>query len=156
MTALSAPMPPRDQALKRAVAQLVAAAGGCEAAALLCRLGKSQLAAAGSINEPDRWLPVDVLRELVAITHGHADQLAVLRHLAAEAGQVLVPVCAAPINPLDAIAGLSREAADVVAVLALHAAGGAGCAADIVREADELMVKVAGIRAAAAEMVKGA
>lgn len=156
MTALSAPLPPRDQALKRATAQLVHAAGGCEQAAALCRVGKSQLAAAGSITESDRYLPVDVVRDLMGVTHGHADQTAVLRLLAADVGLVLVPVVAAAINPLAAIGALSKESSELIGALAGHAAGGVCFAADIVREADELMIKVAGIRAAAAAIAKGA
>jgi hypothetical protein len=148
----SGPMPPRDQALKRATQQLVQAAGGCEVAAGLCRLGKSQLAAAGSINEPDRWLPVDVLRDLVAVTQGHGGALALLRFLAAEAGHVLVPANGqAAIDPVAAIQDFSREAAELVGVLALHAAGGAD-PRRMIREADDVMAKVAGIRAAAEQL----
>jgi hypothetical protein len=155
MTALSAPMSPRDQALKRATHALVAAAGGCEQAPGFCRVGKSQLAAAGSITEPDRWLTVDVLRDLQAVTHGHADQTAVLRLLAADAGCVLVPLAAVPIDPLTSIGALSKEASELVSVLAQHAAGGECFAADIVREADDLVRLAAGVRAAAAAIAKG-
>lgn len=154
VTAITAPLPPADQALKRATRALVQAAGGIDQAAALSRLGRSQLAAAGSITEPDRWLPVDVLRDLMAVTHGHADQLAVLRLLAADAGCVLVPVIAPAIDPLASIAVLAKESADLVGALAVHAAGSSS-AADIVREADELMIKVAGIRAAAAAILVG-
>jgi hypothetical protein len=158
MTALLAPMPPADQALKRAAAQLVSAAGGCDAAASLCRVGKSQLAAFGSINEPDRFMPVDVLRDLAAVTHGHAGQLALLGLLAADAGCVLVPVAAAAPRGLDALAAIacfSKEAAELVAALASHAAGGASPGL-IVAEADDVMRKLAAIRAAARELERGA
>lgn len=152
----SGPMCPRDQALKRATRALVDAAGGCENAAPLCRVGKSQLAAAGCINEPDRWLPVDVVRDLMAVTRGHAGAAQLLAHLAAEAGFALVPIAgkrgaAAGIEPLAAIQDLSRETAELVGVLAQHAAGGAD-ARRIIKESDDVMAKVAGIRAAAQQM----
>lgn len=158
MTALLAPMPPADQALKRAAAQLVTAAGGCDAAAGFCRVGKSQLAAFGSITEPDRFMPVDVLRDLVAVTHGHAGQLALLGLLAADAGCVLVPVQADAARGLDALAAIaeiSKEVAELVAALAGHVAGGAAPGA-IVAEADDVMRKVAALRAAARDLERGA
>ncbi|OYZ15620.1 MAG: hypothetical protein B7Y35_06010 [Sphingomonadales bacterium 28-64-96] len=147
-------MCPRDQALKRATRLLVDAAGGCENAAALCRVGKSQLAAAGCINEPDRWLPVDALRDLMGVTRGHAGAAQLLAHLAAEAGFVLVPVSGAAgggIDALAAIADLSRETAQLVGVLAEHAAGGAD-PRRVIAEADDVMAKVAGIRAAAEQL----
>ncbi|MBU6167087.1 MAG: hypothetical protein KGQ52_13315 [Alphaproteobacteria bacterium] len=158
MTALLAPMPPADQALKRAAAQLVHAAGGCDAAAGLCRVGKSQLAAFGSITEPDRFMPVDVLRDLAAVTRGHAGQLALLGLLAANAGCVLVPVTvdgAADLDPLDAISVLSKETAELVAALAGHAQR-KGSVRSIVAEADDLVRKAASIRAWAMELERGA
>jgi hypothetical protein len=148
MSLLAAPLPPRAQALKRASRALVDAAGGCEAAADLCRLGKSQLAAAGSVTEPDRWLPLDVVAQLMAVTHGHAGQMAVVQHLAAAAGHALVPVAGAALDPLAAIGRLSKEAADVVAQLVAHQTGTAA-PGQIIKECDELLAAVAGIRAAA-------
>ena len=148
----SGPMCPRDQVLKRATRALVDAAGGCEGAAALCRVGKSQLAAAGCANEHDRWLPVDVMRDLMGVTRGHAGAAQLLAHLAAEAGFVLVPVSGAGgIDPLAAIHDLSRETAELVGVLAQQAAGGAD-PRRIISESDDVMAKVAGIRAAAEQM----
>lgn len=152
MTALLQPMPARDQALKRATRDLVAAVGGCELAAGLCRVGKSQLAAAGSINEPDRFMPVDVLRDLVAVSHGQPGQLALLAFLAAEAGCVLVPVKAGPaLDPLQAIAALSKENAELVAAMATPGAS----PRRIMAEAEDVMANAAAIRAAAAELERG-
>jgi hypothetical protein len=155
---MSGPMNPRDQALKRATRAQVAAAGGCEGAAPLCRLGKSQLAAAGSINEPDRWLPVDVLRDLMGVTAGHADQLAVLQHLAAEVGAVVLPgvdVAAVTLDPAAAIIQISSEANDVVAQLARFVPGRSDPRA-LIKEADELQLAAARLRAAAAQLEREA
>jgi hypothetical protein len=148
-------MKPRDQALKRATRALVDAAGGCEAAAGLCRLGKSQLAAAGSINEPDRWLPVDVLRDLMAVTRGLPGCADLLAHLAAEAGFALVPLGDGPvIDPRAAIAQLATEAADVVSELARFEPGRSDPRL-LIKESDDLLRVAAGVRAAAVELERG-
>jgi hypothetical protein len=151
----SAAMQPRDQALKRATRALVEAADGCEMAARLCRVGKSQLAAAGCINQPDRWLPVDALRDLMAVTRGHAGAVQLLAHLAAEAGFALVPVeQLGGIDPLSAIAELSKESAALLAGLAVMA-GGASNHRRIIVDCDNVMAKTAAIRAAADQLEKG-
>jgi hypothetical protein len=147
-------MTPREQALKRASRDLVAAAGGCEMADALCRVQKSQLSAAGSVTEPGRWLPVDAVRDLEAVTHGTAGHPQVTRFLAAEAGYALVKLRPTPCDPLQAIGQLSREAADVVHQLVLNQAGMAS-ATDTIRECDELLALVAGIRAAAQALERG-
>lgn len=154
-------LPPEKQALKRAIASLNRAVGGIEAGATLCRLGKSQLSDAGNINCPDKWLPADAIADLEGVTIGLPGSPHVTRELARQAGFALVPLpsIAASSDWMQVIAGVSKEAGDVVGKIALHAAGGMTAAeireADLVREFDELVrIALAGRAAALAVLAE--
>lgn len=159
---MSLPISPEQQGLKRACAALVRTAGGLEEAALHCRVGKTQLGDAGSINRPDKWLSVDAVRDLEAVTHGQPAHPAVTRYLARAAGFALVPLPdvdgGAHIGPLQ-LAGLAREANDAVTKLAVAiATDGAVCAAEVlelglVSQLDDLADHVAMLRAACKSLV---
>lgn len=154
---------PERQADKRIAAQLVRAAGGVEAAAGFCRLGKSQLSDVGNVNISDKFMPLDVIDDLEAVTAGTPGWPQVTRALARRRGFELVPMPEASdveIDWLQHIAQLSKEAGDVVSKLAANAAGGITAAeikrAEIVREFDELVrIAVEGRAAALAELARG-
>ena len=80
-----------EQALKKATAALVKAAGGCEAAADYCRVSKSQLADYGSLNGVS-YIPADVAADLEAVTHEYPGHPHVTQVLARRAGYALVPL----------------------------------------------------------------
>ena len=148
------PMAPELQALKRASAALVRAVGGLEAAENFCRLGKSQLSDCCSIHKPDRWLPIDVVRDLEAVTAGTANAPQVSRMLAGIAGHGLIELPGdgdVPADPLALLAEVSREAADVVERLARHGGGGLTAAevraCDLLAETEQLIA--AGVKARA-------
>lgn len=75
-------------ALKTAVRRLVGAVGGLEAAASVCRLNKTALAAAYDPHQAERALPIDVVADLEAV----AAEPIVTAILARLAGYRLVPI----------------------------------------------------------------
>jgi hypothetical protein len=116
-------LPPAAQALKRATAQLVRAAGGQEAAAGFCRVRQQALSDYGNINQPESWIPADVVTDLEGITTGLPGAPHVTRQLAANAGFALVPLppaSGAAIDWMAVIGGVAKEAGDVVSALAMH------------------------------------
>jgi hypothetical protein len=80
---------PDKQALKRETRALIKAAGGLEAAATLCRPGKTQLGNYQSFNADD-YMPIDVVADLEAVTHGTAGWPILTRRLATMAGGAFV------------------------------------------------------------------
>lgn len=140
---------PQQRRAKVATRELTAAAGGVEAAALSCRLGKSQIAASGSVNEVDRFLPLDAIVALEAATEGAAGWPAVTRFLAAESGHALVPLAAPgsgdaqPVDWLQFVGKLVKELGDLVPAIMRDAPAGMTAAdirrSDLLREFDELV-----------------
>jgi hypothetical protein len=106
---------PRDQARKIAFRELIEAVGGFEAAALNCRLGKSQLHRCASTHCPD-FAPIDVVQQLEAITRGRPGWPVVTRLHARDLGMALVALPTDPVTPAalyEALAAAIREANDV-------------------------------------------
>jgi hypothetical protein len=160
---VTAALTPEMQGLKRATAALVKAGGGVEAAALLCRLGKSQLACAGSVNEADRFLPADAILDLESCTRGLPGWPQITGFLARQHGLALVDLSVAedgggPVDWLQHIAALSKEAGDVVSKIAANAAGGLSAAevagSELERECDELIDAAVKLRAAVRAVVR--
>lgn len=81
---------PAKQALKRETKRLIEAAGGLEAAALYARPNKTAMGDYGSPNNADRFMPIDAVADLEAITRGSAGWPIVTRMLAKLAGCALV------------------------------------------------------------------
>jgi DUF1680 family protein len=156
-------LPPERQADKRAAAQLVKAAGGVEAAAELCRLGKSHLSDVGNVNSPDKFMPIDVVRQLEEVTQDLPGWPHVTRHLACAAGFELVRRPAAELGAetdwLAHIARVSKEAGDVVSKIAAHAAGGLSAdeisRAELLQECRELVAAAVNIEAAVIAAQRG-
>ncbi|WP_310498288.1 hypothetical protein [Sandarakinorhabdus sp.] len=146
-------MTPRDQAMKRATRALIEAVGGIEAAAVLCRVGKTKLAEYASVNHPEAWMPADVVRDLMAVTRGCAGRHALLAMLAADAGAALVMLpdhALAPTDLIEVIPALAKESADVVSRL-VDAAAGRGNARALIKDIDEAVAVLVTLRAAVVE-----
>lgn len=73
---------PDKQALKRESKRLIRAAGGVEAAAMFARPNKTAMGEYGSQNT-DRFMPVDAIADLEAVTRGTAGWPIMTRMLAA-------------------------------------------------------------------------
>jgi hypothetical protein len=80
---------PQDQAAKAKSLALVRASGGVEAAAAFCRSNMRRLSEYGRPDN-DCFMPIDVVRDLEAVTHGTAGHPIVTRYLAQQAGYTLV------------------------------------------------------------------
>lgn len=108
---------PRQLAKKRAFRDLVEAAGGLDAAAMFCRLGKSQLQRCYDRNTPDAYAPIDVVDDLEEVTRAAPGWPHVTRLHARELGLLLLdpPASAAPTadNLMAALARASREHSDI-------------------------------------------
>lgn len=160
---MTAALSPDRQADKRAASQLVKAAGGVEAAAELCRLGKSQLSDVGNVNSPDKFMPIDVVRQLEEVTQGLPGWPHVTRHLACAAGFELVrrpdADAGGETDWLAHIARVSKEAGDVVSKIAGHAAGGLTAdeikRGELLRECRELVAAAVNIEAAVIAAQRG-
>lgn len=96
-------------ALKTAARRLVAAVGGLEAAASVCRHNKTALAAAYDPHQPDRFVPADVVADLELV----AGQPIVTAVLARLSGHALVPVGAADGVEAQALVAVFRGSSEV-------------------------------------------
>lgn len=114
---------PEDQAGKAAAAKLVRAVGGMEAAEGYCRSNMRRLSEYGRPDN-DCFMPMDVIADLEAVSHGTVGHPIVTRYLAARAGYVLV----------------ARPSLDLVAIGNLHVA----CAAHA-KEHGEATARVVGL-----------
>ena len=106
---MSGTAPADLRALKTATRRLVELVGKLDAAASVCRINKSVLAAAYNPHEPDRFVPADVIADLELV----AAEPVVTRVLARLSGHALVPI--APRGGLEALALVEvfRGASDV-------------------------------------------
>lgn len=140
-------------ALKTAMRAAVVAAGGLEAAATVCRLSKTSLAASYDPHAPDRFPPVDVVADLEAC----AAEPLVTATLARLAGYRLVRVGAAEGRLGRSVAQVLSGAAEVGAAYARATEDGRVSAAERCRIAAEIAELVAagefalGVLAAAGE-----
>ena len=93
-------MTPEKLALKRATQEVIRGVGGLEAAAGFCRVGKSALSDAQSVNKPDCFVALDVVADLEPLARGRDDWPQITRLLAQLHGFALVklpdalPACA--------------------------------------------------------------
>jgi hypothetical protein len=151
--------PPEKQVLKQAAKALVRASGGVEAAEEYCSRKASQLSAYGHPNAPE-FMPLDVVADLEAITHGHAGHPIVTRLLAQRAGYALVKLPDAAPDCGDwhrAMGALSKDVGDIVQAVCASMADetpGTVTASDVrerglVGEIDEGIEKLVAMRALA-------
>lgn len=127
-------------ALKTATRAAVVGAGGLEAAASVCRLSKTSLAAAYDPNAPERFAPIDVAADLDACGPSPPPITATLARLA---GYRLVRVGAAEGRLGRSVAQVLSGAAEVGAAYARATEDGRVTAAERSRIAAEIAELVA-------------
>jgi hypothetical protein len=137
------------RALKTATRRLITAVGGLEAAATVCRVNKSVLAAAYDPHQPDRFLPIDVVADLELV----AAEPIVTAVLARLAGHALVPLATTGGQEAQALVAVFRGASDVGAEFAGAMADGRLSRAERGAISDRLMtLQAAAMQAVAALM----
>jgi hypothetical protein len=134
-------------AIKTATRALVRSVGGIEAAAMVCRYGKSAIAEGYDPHRPDRTLPVDVLADLERC----AAEPFVTAVLARLAGYVLTPIAASAMPETQAVADVGSTSSAAFAEFAAGMADGRLSGAERAALADRLVaVNEASARAVAA------
>ena len=149
-------LPPALQALKVATRAALHAAGGGSAAAQHVSVGQQKLSDYCNPNLSDRFARADVIAQIEALTHGTPGHPHITRALALHAGYGLVPLAHAHDDAKgwpEHIAALAKESGEIVASLVIAAADGKVTATEIrkshlVREADEAIAALVGLRAA--------
>lgn len=109
-------MKPERIGLKIATGEMIKGLGGLEAAAGFCRVGKSALHEAQSLNCPDRFVAIDVVADLEPLARDRDGWPHVTRALCHLMGGVFVLVPDRPAEREDLIGSvgrLAKEAADV-------------------------------------------
>lgn len=140
----------RARKLKIAFGELVARVGGIEAAASLCRVGKSTIARYASLSPADDecFVPVDVVRALEAV----AGEAIVTSELAsmADGAFVKLPSVARPADLFSALAALSQETNDTTAAICAGFNDGKFCDVDAAKtraEVDAVIARATQMRA---------
>lgn len=152
---ISRQLPSNDyRQLKAATRDLIDLCGGVRRAAGLTRIDHGSLSRAGSPHEP-YFLPIDVVADLEAEAQDAPVSrcLAALSHLDVTAR----PREQASRTLVEAISGISREAAECVSAMAVSVADGVVDheeAADILRVAEVLSGEIAKVKAAMRNVVK--
>ena len=130
-----APLSPADQLLKLKTKALVAAVGGQEAAPGFARIKRHQAYSEyGSNACPDKFMTLDVARDLEAVTVGGPGWPIITRHLAQCAGGVFVKLPDGPPGSESfhlANADLTAEFADVSGAISRALADGTVQAAEV-------------------------
>ena len=127
-------MKPERIALKLATSEMVKGVGGLEAAAAFCRVGKSVLGEAQSINCPDRFVAIDVVADLEPLSRDREGWPHVTRALCLQMGGVFVPVTHNVValgDLIGSVGRLAKEAADVTQAICGAVADGDVNAAEI-------------------------
>ncbi|MHA3791480.1 hypothetical protein [Sphingomonas sp. YL-JM2C] len=110
-------LPPDKQGLKAATRALVRAVGGQEACPGFARYTRHQAYSEfASIEHGDKFMPVDVIADLEAVSHGTAGHPHVTRALCKRAGGAFVKLPSAEVSTADwhkALADLIEESRDV-------------------------------------------
>ncbi|MBY8826092.1 hypothetical protein [Sphingomonas colocasiae] len=98
---------PEQIKLKDVTHDMIKGCGGLEAAASLCRVGKSVLAEYASEDHPDRFVPIDVVADLEPKAKNRPGWPHVTRRLCEVMGGVFVPLPRAGTLPADVHAALA-------------------------------------------------
>ena len=139
------------RALKTATRVLVRAVGGIEAAATVCRYGKSAIAEGYDMQRCDRTLPIDVVADLELC----AGVPAVTTVLARLSGHALVPIGPAGGLEAQAIAEVGRRASGMFASWAAAQADADVSDAERKAVADDLLRLQAACMQAVAVLTRG-
>ena len=111
-------MIPEHAFLKVATGEMIKGAGGLEAAAQFCRVGKSVLGDAQNINAADRFVALDVVADLEPLTRDREGWPHVTRALCTLMGGTFVALPKAKIVRHDLLGSLARLAQDAAKVSA--------------------------------------
>lgn len=120
-------MKPELIAFKIATGEMIKGVGGLEAAAGFCRVGKSVLHEAQSLNCPDRFVAIDVVADLEPLARDREGWPHLTRALCRQMGGVFVPVPHGRTTRDDLIGSvgrLAKEAADVTQSICAAVADG--------------------------------
>lgn len=154
MTAL----PFHQALLKRATVDLVRACAGGAEAAKACRVRQQDLSDYGNRDQPARFMPADVIRDLEAV----AGRPIVTEVLAREQGFELYRLPDAAMAPTDwntLLAAQIREGGDVMQAVALNAPGGITrreiIDSNLIGEIDQAIAVLVTMRHAACAIVNG-
>lgn len=152
---MSGRYPPELLALRAATGALVRAVGGQEACVgFATRIKRHQTFSDMAAPEGDKWMGVDTVVELETVARGTPGWPQVTRYLAQQQGAVLVMLPPVPDQfggaLHAAIAGLAKEAGDVVSETIQRLADGKFCGADkaaALKEIDEAAQQLMTLRA---------
>ncbi len=155
MTA-TAPLTLAQAHIKRATRDLVRSVGGTSEGAVLCRVRQQDLSDYQNRDQPARFMPADVIRDLEAV----APRPLVTEALAIEAGFALVKLPTVTCTGDDwpgMLARFGKEAGDVVAKVATHAMAGLTVrdAPTLIAEIDEALAVLVNMRATAVAVGEG-
>lgn len=137
-------MTPDKLQLKRATNQMLKAAGGLDASAALCRVGKSKLGQYQSPNEP-YFVAIDVVADLEPLTRAAEGWPHVTHALCAANGGVFVELPDVPASRaelLTLLAGQTKESSELTQAICDGLSNGTFCARDAAKalvEAQQLL-----------------
>jgi len=149
--------------IKRATRALVDAVGGGLRGAGLCRVRQQDLSDYGNRDQPQRFMPADVIADLEAV----ADYPFVTAALAAEAGFALFKLPEASFDKLRISGGdmlmhlskFAKEGGEVMAVIAQHAPDGITARevrdSNLIAEIDQALAALVNMRAASMAIISG-
>lgn len=147
---------PANQALTLAQARLIRAVGGQDAATGFCRINRHQTLSDYGNPDHGAQMPVDVVRDLEAVTRGLPGAPHVTRELARQAGFALFSLPAAKPEGVawpQHLACIAKETGEMVASLAKALADGKVDQAErqaLLKHADKAIDSVIALRAALA------
>jgi len=145
--------------IKRATRALVDAVGGGLRGAGLCRVRQQDLSDYGNRDQPQRFMPADVIADLEAV----AGYPFVTQALAREAGFELVKLPEADLGagadwPV-LLSRFAKEGGEVMAQIAIHAADGITASevrkSNLIAEINEAMAILVNMKAAAMAAISG-
>jgi hypothetical protein len=126
-------MKPEAVFLKQATGDMLKGVGGLEAAAAFCRVGKSVLSDCQSVNNPDRFIAIDVVADLEPLAREREGWPHVTRALCTLMGGTFVALPDGAVTRVDLLGSLGRlaqENADISTKLCAALADGVCRAAE--------------------------
>jgi hypothetical protein len=146
-------MKPDNLALKFATAEMIKGCDGLENAAEHCRVGKSVLGDNQSINKPDSFIALDVVRDLERLSRDREGWPHVTLELCKSMGGTFVPLPEVPVSTAGVhmmLGDMSKEFGEATAAVCTGLADGVLSDSDIaksVKELDDVIRVAASMRA---------
>jgi hypothetical protein len=157
----SAAMTPDLLILKRATSEMIKGVGGLEAAAGVCRVGKSVLSDNQSPNRADSFVAIDVVAELEPLARERSGWPHVTRALCRVMGGTFVPIPEAPATREDLLkllADQAREQSDLTNAICAGLSDGKFDQADATKalaEVEDVIRVAAAMRAELMTILEG-